>query len=197
MMGLRQRLIYAIQCFFAVLARGQIPEHLVHVLTSLPASDAPSEAPESAPVPEAAPPPPNLAPNLVPDLAPDPGDRAVQLLALLQRDGRLIDFFNENITPFSDAQVGAAARNVHDSCRQVLERYDTLEPIIDSEEGQPVTVQDDIDPAMTKLIGNVTGHPPLNGVLRHRGWQATHIQLPPLPDGSGRSVVAPAEVEIP
>ena len=188
-MGLGQRLIYAIQCFFIVLARGQLPEHLVQVLTHPPASDAPSAAPEPAPepepVPEATPPPL------------DPGDRAVQLLALLQRDGRLIDFFNENIAPFSDAQVGAAARNVHDSCRQVLERYVTLEPIIDSEEGQPVTVQDDIDPAMTKLIGNVTGHPPLNGVLRHRGWQATRIQLPPLPDGSGRSVVAPAEVEIP
>ena len=147
MIGLGQRLIYAIQCFFAVLVRGEIPEHLVQVLTRLPASDAQSAMPEPAsepePVPEATPPLPDLAL----DLAPDPGDRAVQLLALLQRDGRLIDFFNENIAPFSDAQVGAAARNVHDSCRQVLERYVTLEPIIDSEEGQPVTVQDDIDPA--------------------------------------------------
>jgi hypothetical protein len=125
-------------------------------------------------------------------------DRAVQLLALLQRDGRLIDFFSENIAPYSDAQVGAAARNVHESCRQALERYIKLEPVIDSAEGQSVTVQEDFDPSTTKLIGNVTGRPPLRGVLRHHGWRATQVDMPPLPPaGVGRLVIAPAEVEIP
>ncbi len=184
MMGFKQRLLYAIQCFFAVLGRGELSDDLAQALTT-----APTEMP--------LPPEPEPAPEPEPEPEPDLGDRAVQLLALLQRDGRLIDFFTEDIASYSDAQIGAAARNVHESCRQVLERYITLEPIIDSEEGKALTVPDPIDPATTKLIGNVTGTPPFNGVLRHRGWQATQLQLPPLPDGSGRAIVAPAEVEIP
>ena len=189
MMGLGQRLSYACKCFFAVLRRGELSDDLLRTLGAVPASISlptePVPTPEPAPAPEAT------------RLPTDAGDRAVQLLALFQRDGRLIDFISEDIAPYSDAQVGAAARNVHESCRQVLERYVTLEPIIDAEEGQLVTVPQEMDPATTKLIGNVTGTPPFQGMLRHRGWQATQVQLPPLAEGVGRSVVAPAEVEIP
>ena len=119
------------------------------------------------------------------------------MLALLQREGRLIDFFAEDVTPYPDAQLGAAVRSVHQSCRQALEQYVKLEPIISSEEDQPVMVQAGFDPAAIKVIGNVTGKPPLRGLLRHRGWRATQVNLPSLPEGEGRSVVAPAEVEIP
>jgi hypothetical protein len=189
MMGFGQRLSYACKCFFAVLMQGELSDDLLRALGTAPASiplpTEPAPTLESEPAPEATRPPT------------DAGDRAVQLLALLQRDGRLIDFISEEIAPYSDAQVGAAARNVHESCRHVLERYVTLEPIIDSEEGRPVTVPQEMDPATTKLIGNVTGTPPFQGVLRHRGWQATQVRLPPLAEGVGRSVVAPAEVEIP
>jgi len=118
------------------------------------------------------------------------------MLALLQRDGRLIDFLTEDIAPYQDAEIGAAVREVHESCRKVLEHYLKLEPIIASDEGQPVTVPAGFDPAAIKLIGNVTGQPPLRGLLRHRGWRAAQVNLPPLPDVAGRSVVALAEVEI-
>jgi hypothetical protein len=124
-------------------------------------------------------------------------DRAVQMLALLQRDGRLVDFLAEDVAPYPDTQLGAAVRTVHESCRQVLERYVKLEPVITSEEDQPVTVPAGFDPASIKLIGNITGKPPLRGLLRHRGWRATQVNLPSLPEGTSRSVVAPAEVEIP
>ena len=87
-------------------------------------------------------------------------DRAVQMLALLQRDGRLIDFLAENISSYPDAQLGAAVRTIHETCRQVLDHYVKLEPILDSEEGQPATVQAGFDPAAIKLIGNVAGEPP-------------------------------------
>lgn len=189
MMGWGQRLFYAFQCFFAVLMRGGLSDDLLGALGATPAS---------IPLPTAPAPPPEPAPvsTVTPPLI-DPGDRAVQLLALFQRDGRLIDFFREELAPYSDAQVGAAARTVHESCRHVLERYVTLEPIIDSEEGQPITVPHEIDPSTIKLIGNVTGTPPFQGVLRHRGWQAMQVQLPPVAEGAGRAVVAPAEVEIP
>ena len=119
------------------------------------------------------------------------------MLAILQRDGRLIDFLTEEIAPYSDAQIGAAVRDLHESCRQSLLKYVRLEPIIASEEGQAITMQEAIDPAAIKLIGNVTGKPPLRGTLRHRGWRATSVNLPPLAEGAARTVVAPAEVEIP
>lgn len=188
MIGLGKRTAYAFKSFFAILCRGEIPDDVLRELVK----PADREALLSAAAPEAVSPPAPEAPSA------DLMDRAVQLLALLQRDGRLIDFFSENIAPYSDAQVGAAARNVHESCRQALERYIKLEPVIDSQEGQSVTVQEDFDPSTTKLIGNVTGQPPLRGVLRHHGWRATQVDMPPLPPaGLGRSVIAPAEVEIP
>jgi hypothetical protein len=79
----------------------------------------------------------------------------------------------------------------------VLERYVKLEPIIESDEDSPVTVPVGFDPASIKVIGNATGKPPLRGLLRHRGWRATQVNLPSLLEGTGRSVVAPAEVEVP
>jgi hypothetical protein len=124
-------------------------------------------------------------------------DRGVQMLALLQRDGRLIDFLAENISPYSDEQLGTAVRTIHETCRQVLQRYVKLEPILKSEEDQPVIVPADFDPAAIKLVGNVVGAPPVRGVLRHKGWRVTEVNLPALPQGTGRVVVAPAEVEVP
>jgi hypothetical protein len=118
------------------------------------------------------------------------------MLALLQRDGRLIDFLAENISPYPDAQLGAAVRTIHEACRKVLEHYVKLEPILNSEEDQPVTVQGGFDPAAIKLLGNVRGEPPIRGVLRHKGWHVKEVNLPPLPQGSGRMVIAPAEVEL-
>ncbi len=88
-------------------------------------------------------------------------------------------------------------REVHANCRKALEQYVTLEPVIDGEEDRPVTVEEGFDPAAVKLVGNVTGRPPLRGLLRHRGWRVTKVSLPSLPpQGAARNVVAPAEVEI-
>src|SRR5262249_28726041 len=130
MMGFGKRLSYAFRCFFSVLSNGEIPAEI---------------APEL--VPELAQPAPVF------ERALESADRAVQMLALLQRDGRLIDFITEDIAPYQDAQVGAAARDVHESCRKAIDHYLTLEPVIASEEGQPVTVEPGFDPAAIKLIG--------------------------------------------
>jgi hypothetical protein len=123
-------------------------------------------------------------------------DRAVQMLALLQRDGRLVDFLTENISAYPDAQLGAAVRTIHETCRQALDQYLKMEPILNSQEDQPVTLEAGFDPATIKLIGNVTGGPPVRGVLRHKGWRVREVNLPPVPQGAGRMVVAPAEVEL-
>lgn len=174
-MNLGKRISYAFRCFFSILFHAEIPPGIAAELATTPTVVEPARA--EKPI--------------------DSFDRAVQMLALLQRDGRLIDFLTEDVTPYPDAQLGAAVRSVHESCREVLERYLKLEPIIAKDEDQPVTVQAGFDPASIKVIGNATGKPPLQGLLRHRGWRATQVNLPSLPEGTGRSVVAPAEVEIP
>ncbi len=193
MLGLGKRISYAARCFFSVLSRGEVPEDIApEVVKTPPAVEAP---PAQIPAPaeeEPAPPPPAAPPTE------ESADRAVQLLALLQREGRLVDFFAEDITPYQDEQIGAAVRELHAGCRKALEQYFELEPILDGEEDRPVTVDAGFDPSAVKLVGNVAGQPPLRGLLRHRGWRVTEVNLPPLaPQGGGRAVVAPAEVEIP
>jgi uncharacterized protein DUF2760 len=178
MIGFGKRFSYAFKSFFGILSSGEIPPDVARELVQPPAPVAPVQQPPPA-------------------VAVESADRAVQMLAILQRDGRLIDFLTEDISPYPDAQIGAAVRDLHQNCKQTLERYVTLEPVIASEEGQPVTVQEPVDPAEIKLIGNVSGRPPLRGLLRHRGWRVSAVNLPPLPSGTGRSVVAQAEVEIP
>jgi len=187
MIGLGKRISYATRCFFSVLSRGEVPDDIAPEVVRAAAA-APEPAPETPALPTAkADEPPTE----------ESTDRAVQILTLLQRDGRLIDFLTEDIAPYQDVQIGAAVREVHDACRKALAQYVTLEPIMDGEEDRPVTVAEGFDPASVKLIGNVTGRPPLRGLLRHRGWRVTEINLPPLPpQESVRAVVAPAEVEI-
>ena len=192
MIGLGKRIAYATRCFFSVLSRGEVPEDIAPEVVKTPA--------QIPPAPDA--PPPAVEPSLAPPPEPparveESTDRAVQMLALLQREGRLIDFFSEDLTPYPDAQVGAAVRELHAGCRKALEQYVTLEPVIEGEEDGPVTVEAGFDPASVKLVGNVTGQAPLRGLLRHRGWRATEVELPPLaPQESARAIVAPAEVEI-
>ena len=122
-------------------------------------------------------------------------DRAVQILALLQRDGRLVDFLMEDVAAYSDAEIGSAVRDVHGGCRRALDRYLTLEAILDGREGESMTISQ-VNPAAVRLVGNVTGQPPFRGTLLHRGWRTTRVDLPPLGADSTRSVVAPAEVEV-
>ena len=187
MIGTRKRIAYAFRCFFALLLHGEIPDEVARELAMTPADATPTKASDQ---------PAAIPTGAAETLATESFDRAVQVFTLLQRDGRLIDFLTEDVTPYPDAQLGAAVRSVHESLHQVLERYLELEPIIDSEEGQPVTVQRNFDPASIKLVGKVTGQLPLRGSLRHRGWRVKRLNLPPLPEGAGRSVIAPAEVEV-
>jgi hypothetical protein len=187
MNGIWERVVSAFHCFFSILLHGDIPSDTAQKLLK-PIGQVP-QAPQSAQ--------PSVAPlQEVQPPASEMFNRAVQMLALLQRDGRLIDFLAENISSYPDAQLGAAVRTIHDTCRQALDRYVKLEPILDSAEDQPVTVQAGFDPAAIKLIGNVAGGPPLRGVLRHQGWRVKEVNLPPLPEAAGRMIVAPAEVEL-
>jgi hypothetical protein len=167
---------YAFRALFSLIFHGRIADDILAAFVTTPAA------------PPAAPPPPAA-------VAADPGERAVQMLALLQRDGRLVDFLMEDLTAYPDAQVGAAVRDVHTGCRQSLSRYVTLGAVLDDDEGKPVTIARDTDPARIKIVGATSGSPPFRGVVRHRGWEATRLDLPPLPS-TGRTIVAPAEIEV-
>jgi len=122
---------------------------------------------------------------------------ALRLLAVLQAEGRLVDFLEEDISGYGDAQVGAAARAIHEGLRRALAERAKLSPILLAREGEEITVESGFDPAAIRVTGNVKGEPPYRGVLRHPGWRCEGIRLPrPLP-GSDPNVIAPAEVEIP
>jgi len=186
MNGFWERIVFAFRCFLSILFHAQIPDDIVQKVL---------KPPGPVPQPPAAPTTSVSRPKEEDRGVPETFDRAIQMLALLQRDGRLIDFLAENISTYPDTQLGAAVRTIHDTCRQALDRYVKLESVLDSEEDQPVTVQTGFDPAVIKLIGNVAGEPPVRGMLRHKGWRVKEVNLPPLPQ-AGRMVIAPAEVEL-
>jgi hypothetical protein len=131
-----------------------------------------------------------------PVAAAEPSENAaLRLLAALQEEGRFVDFFSEDITPYTDEQIGAATRGIHASCRKALSGTVVVEPIMPGDEGATVTVPAGFDPAAVRLVGNVTGTPPFTGVLRHAGWRVTSVRLPARA-GQDPKVIAPAEVEI-
>ena len=164
---------------------------LVLILPFLVTSGAMLQETKPAPVPVDTKKP---APTPVPaKLAPD---TAIQLLALFQREGRLIDFLREDIQPYDDAQIGAAVRTIHQACRLALAEHVTLEPVLSGHEGDDVTVPHSFDPSAIRLTGNVSGEPPFRGALRHAGWRAVQVKLPAQPSGQDPRIVAPAEVEI-
>jgi len=121
-------------------------------------------------------------------------DGALQLLAILQRDARLVDFLMEDISAYADDQIGAAVRELHDQCRDALARYVGLAPVIDGVEGTFAKAPG--EPAAVKFVGNVPAKPPAGGTLRHKGWKAVKIDLPSLPAKQDATIIAPAEIEI-
>jgi hypothetical protein len=183
-MSFGRRVAFAFRCFFALLFKGIVPADIVEVFAPSASLGGPARPPAATAGP------------LVPAAADDPGDRAVQLLALLQRDGRLVDFLFEDVAAYSDAQVGAAVREVHASCRRVIDRYLPIEPFLADLEGQTIALGAPVDPFTVKLVGNAGEQASYRGTVRHRGWRVGRLALPPLTASAARQVVTPAEVEI-
>ena len=125
-----------------------------------------------------------------------PEEGALHLLAILQRDGRLIDFLHEDIAAFKDAEIGAAARLVHQGCKKALSTYLELAPVRTEAEGSAVVVDKGFDAHAIRLAGDVKGEPPYKGTLAHAGWRAVAVKLPERPTFVDARVVAPAEIEV-
>ena len=167
------RISFAFRAFFSLLFSGVLPPDIAQAFGY------------SKALPVKAPPPPK------PQAGPSAG--AVQILGILQREARLVDFLMEDVAAYSDEQVGAAVRDVHAQARQALERYLRLQPVIDGVEGT-FTKTEGVDAAALKFVGKVppSGKAP-GGVLRHKGWKAEKVDLPPT---GPNDVLAPAELEI-
>lgn len=123
-------------------------------------------------------------------------DAALQLLGLLQKEARFIDFIKEDITAFGDADIGIAARVVHEGCNKAINEHFTLASVRNEQEGSKITLQDGFDAAAVRLTGNIVGKAPFSGTLVHKGWKVTDIRLPKLTSGHNAAIVAPAEVEL-
>ena len=177
------RFFLAFRVFFKVMFNGEFASAVESAESGPPALEAPKPEPKPQPKPEAPKPPAR--------------SEALTLLATLQREARLVDFLQESIEGYDDAQIGAAVRDVHRDCAAALKRMFDLRPLVEGEEGDSLEVPAGFDSGSYKLVGNVTGDPPYRGQLVHPGWLASCCKLPAWngSDASAR-VVAPTEVEL-
>lgn len=169
------RLALALKCFWRILGQ---PEFAGRV-----AREAARTTPEA----------PAAAPALPPERQHASG---LLVLSLLQREGRLIDFLQENMASFSDAEIGGAARVVHAGCKKVLAEHFSVEPVLKEAEGSTVTLPPGFDAQRIRVTGNVAGQPPFRGALKHHGWAASSVRLPAVSENLDPRVLAPAEVEL-
>lgn len=134
--------------------------------------------------------------NTVKDIESGALSYPARILSLLQREGRLIDFLMEDISSFSDSQVGAAVKNLHKGCRKTIFEYMKIVPVSELEEGSMQSVEQGFDPSAIRLIGNIKGEPPFKGKVVHHGWKIADLSLPRQVGDHDNSIIAPAEIEL-
>jgi hypothetical protein len=184
-LSLVSRIVLAYVAFFRILFQGAFARD-VRALARTEAREKPrAQPPAEAP---AAASPAAASPALA------AGQEALALLSLLQQEGRLVDFLEQDIDAFDDADVGSAARLVHVGCRKVLRSRATVRAVRDEAEGARVRLEVGFNAAENKLVGNVRGAAPYSGVLRHRGWRIDGLKLPERT--ADNSIVAAAEIEL-
>ena len=172
------RLVLALAAFWRIMIDARFAVRVADLRTGGPAPESPAPATEQPRLKEAEP------------------NAGLQLLGLLQQDGRFIDFLQEDVGAYSDAEVGAAARVVHEGCKKTLRQHFTIEPVRTEAEGSRVSLEEGFDSSAVRLTGNVVGQAPFNGSLTHRGWRVSEARLPQVATGHDLSIVAPAEVEL-
>ena len=179
------RLFLAWIAYFRTLFDGEFAAGIVRLRAGESALPPPAEEEEEE---EEEPPPPPMK-----EAEPD---AAYQLLGMLQREGRFIDFLREDVSSFSDEEIGAAARVVHEGCKKAIDEHFTISAVHEEEEGEKVTVEEGFDAHEIRLTGNVVGEAPFKGTLAHRGWRVEEATLPKMTEGHDPKILAPAEVEL-
>ncbi|MDD2608510.1 MAG: DUF2760 domain-containing protein [Giesbergeria sp.] len=185
---LMRRIALAISSFFSIIAQPEFAARVAQLRDGVSAPPVPpapvAEPPVSAPAPVA------------PVWQAPPETAALQLLGLLQREARFVDFIEQDVAAFSDADIGGAARVVHEGCRKVLREHFTLASVRTEAEGSRITLPAGFDASAVRVTGNVVGQPPFTGTLVHQGWRVTDSRLPQLAQGHDARVLAAAEVEL-
>lgn len=122
----------------------------------------------------------------------------VNFLSILQERGRFVDFLMDDIAGYSDAQVGAAGRVLHEGCKAALREHFGIRPMREEEEGSAVTVPTGYAPDDYRLVGKISGEAPFTGTLIHHGWKAEWVKLPRVARiGADKlPAISPAEVEL-
>lgn len=204
------RILLAFRVFFAVLFGMPLPDELRKLGGAEPDPDKQKRLEEAKQALAQPPPPepPRPKPMATLELEPPPKPpkqehdpkldeaAAVRVLGVLQAEGRLLDFLSEDITSYSDADVGAAVRDIHRGLRRALTDHFPVVPLRSEAEDASLTVPEGFDPQEIRLVGNVVGKPPFHGKLKHKGWKVTSVRLPKPPVGAAAMVVTPAEVEL-
>lgn len=189
------RLWFAWVCALRVLFDGSFAGRVWAVRDAMPEPKGPVITPPPAEQPKAQL-PEKVAPAVVTPPVERPDKGALLLLELLQREGRFVDFLEEEIASFSDAEVGAAARLVHLGCRKTIREHLPVAPVRGEPEGAKVEIPSAFDHAEIKLSGDVKGAGPYRGTLQHRGWRVKEVKLPTSVRSHESNVIAPAEVEL-
>lgn len=184
-----QRLPLAFGALFSVLGNPAFAARVLALRQPATGAAVPTPAPVAAPVAA-------VKPAAPPPLKEATPDAALQLLGLLQRDARLIDFTQEDLSQYTDADIGSVARVMHEGCCKVLREHFTLAPVRAELEGSRLTLAAGFDARAVRLTGNVVGQAPFTGTLCHRGWRATDTRLPKLAEQVDVTVLAQAEVEL-
>jgi hypothetical protein len=135
--------------------------------------------------------------SVEPPKPPKPSGAPLRMLALLQAESRLVDFLMEDVSGYSDEQIGQSVREIHKKAQAALKQHAVIEPVLSGKEDESVTVQPGFDPSAIRVVGNVTGAPPFTGALQHPGWRVKELKLATPPEGADEFVLQPAEVQIP
>ncbi len=174
------RLLLAIKCFLKVLFDSSFGDQVRQLTEGESAPSSPQPAPQEV----ASSPPPGRS-------------EAIALVATLQREARFVDLVTESLDGYSDAQIGAAAREVLSNCGKVLDRVFSLQPVAEVAEGESMQVPAGYDTGRVRITGNASQQPPLSGKVVHAGWVATQCELSSWTGNPEAAlVVAPAEVEV-
>ncbi|MDB5346631.1 MAG: hypothetical protein JWP89_5008 [Schlesneria sp.] len=182
------RILLAFRVFFKVLFNGEVASRVDRALVGLAAPEPTPVQPAPVPKTEERPRPEPKRPTQ---------SEAVTLLATLQREARLVDFLKEDLSGYTDDQVGAAVRAIHQDAAKVLDRLFSIRAVVSDEEGAAVEVPAGFDAARYRFTGKVAGEAPFRGTLRHHGWEAGRCELPQFTGSdSGAKTIAPAEVEL-
>jgi hypothetical protein len=122
---------------------------------------------------------------------------ALDFLAALQREARLVDLVSEPLDAYSDAQIGAAARPCLKQAGQVISRMFQLTPISDASEGASIPMPETWSPMRYQVIGGKSVSPQQSVRVVHPGWQASVCKVPQWTgDKQDAMIVAAAQVEV-